>query len=310
MKKVLAVVAALAFAVSLNADDNGNGATKPARIRQGVVTTKVVRRSQSQPEKSAHPIDRELEVRLGPRVTFAGGTGRIGPSGNEFAIWEDLGMDEPGYGAMFNIDYQPNFLKNFHAQLDMTWDKIDHAGVTARAFSNGNQILDSGAATAVNADVYTLALKLGYDVFKNDTFRIRPYLGGIAAYITGNSSYQGNVRNSAGVLIGPDNRSKNFDQAEVSFLAGIDNRLYVARDWYAGIDFGGMGADRFYFLTGQVYSGYDFTKNFGVRLGYDAKYGVGLIPATTVIPDWGRSEHQGKLDPLLGAAYVQALWGF
>ena len=86
------------------------------------------------------------------------------------------------------------------------------------------------------------------------------------------------------------------------FLGGVDTRYYVTyvdSRWYVGGDIGASGWDNWYLLTGEVYTGWDFSQNWGLRAGYAY--------------DYFHRENDLKSsmqDPLLGAVYVQVVWGF
>ncbi len=82
-------------------------------------------------------------------------------------------------------------------------------------------------------------------------------------------------------------------------LGGVDGRAYISRDWYVGIDPGAGGWNNWYVITGDAYTGYDFSKNWGVRLGYDANF----VHSSNDVNSY-------NVDALLGAAYVQVVWGF
>jgi len=90
-----------------------------------------------------------------------------------------------------------------------------------------------------------------------------------------------------------------YDEGYVLAFGGLDQRVYIARDWYAGGDLGASGWDTFYYLTGDAYMGYDFNTKWGVRGGYAFDYF-----------SHENSNKSVKVEPLLGAAYVQVVWGF
>lgn len=287
MKKLIIMGAAVALAAgSLSADDT--------------LRSKTTTKTMTAPAKVdfATPFDRELEIRVGPRATFLTGDVRVGKTGTTFDVWDDLKLDEVSPGVQFDADWQP--IKNWHLEVGMTWDKYDHNGTTQKNISDGENTLLSGATENANLDIYTFKGVIGYDVIKNRTYRLRPYVGGKAGLVDGTASWSGNVANSAGVNLGPRTKSTSLDNVYYgTWLIGVDQRVYVSRDWYLGANLGASTLANWYLLSGNAYTGYDFNKNWGVRLGYACEY-----------VNWENSSKAGRAEPLLGAAYVQAVWGF
>lgn len=276
---------------SLSADD----ALRPVTVRHPPATKLQAR---APAEREAEPVDRELEIRVGPRATFLTGDVRVGKTGSAFDVWNDLKLDDVNLGVQFDVDWQP--VKNLHLAVGMTWDKYDQNGVTQKDISDGENILRSGATTRVDLDIYTFKAVIGYDVIKNRTYRLRPYVGGKVGVVDGTASWTGIVANSAGANLDTRTKSTSLNaEAYGTWLVGIDQRIYVSRDWCLGADLGASTMDHWYLLSGNAYTGYDFSKNWGIRLGYACEY-----------VSWENGPKSGKADPLLGAAYVQAVWGF
>ena len=286
MKKYIVMGALAALAVSplgLMAD------TMPARKDTTVLRKPVV---------AAGPVDRTLEVRLGPRVSFLDGDVRVGRTGTEFSIWDGLNFDEPNIGADFDVDWQP--WNRIHVIGGLTYDKYDQDGTTALAISRtGGDRLAAGSTVSADIDLFTFVAKLGYDVIKNNTWRVMPYIGGKGAYVDGRATATGTVLNAAGASLGTRTLTIDDEVGYGTFFGGVDTRAYISRDWYVGGDIGAFGLDNWTYLTGDAYTGYDFNQTWGVRLGYDFNY-----------VDYENSNNTVKADPLLGAVYVQAVWGY
>ena len=248
------------------------------------------------------PVDRELEVRLGPRATFLSGNVKQGKgnTGDEVDIFDTLNLDGVNPGVQFDVDWQP--ISNFHTTFGLTYDSYDQSGTTSRNITTtkGDTIL-AGSTVKASGDIYTFEGKVGYDVYKSNTYRVQPYVGGKGVLIA-----NAHIDGSGSAIASPNGNTRSGtrvhnhkDVAYGTFLGGVDQRVYISRDWYTGIDVGGFGLDRWGYITGDAYMGYDFTKNFGLRAGYDANYLM-----------YENSNKSTKTDPLLGAAYVQAVWGF
>lgn len=280
-----ALVALLAVP-ALRADDAMRTKTKAS-----VTATKNV--------ETGIPADRELEIRVGPQATFLTGDVRVGKAGTEFDVWNDLNQDGVSPGVKFDVDWQP--VKNLHFGIDASWSKYDQSGTTQKDISDGENILRSGATTKADLDVYSFKGVVGYDVLKTKTYRLRPYVGGIVGLVDGTASWNGTVANSAGTNIATSRtKTTSIDNIySASWLVGIDQRLYVSRDWYLGGDVGGTTLGNWWGLSGDAYTGYEFTKNWGIRLGYAFNY-----------VNWENGPKAGMAEPLVGSAYVQAVWGF
>lgn len=284
LKQLLVVAALVVTGVTWSLGDTGVAAPKkPALLKKAT---------------SEGPVDRQLEVRLGPRVSFLTGDARVGKNGTDFDIWDDLKLDDPNAGIQFDIDYQP--WNRWHFTYDMSWDRYDQSATTQKNISKGNgETLLSGANISGTFDAFVFEGTVGYEVIKTDLYRLRPYIGGIGGYVSGSYTISGNTNVGNPVVLGTINRSDNVSTSYGSFIGGIDQRLYASRSWYLGGDIGAFGWDNWYLVTGDAYTGYDFSKSFGIRLGYKADY-----------VNWENGPKAGKAEPLLGAVYVQGIWGF
>jgi hypothetical protein len=287
MKKYIMMGAIAALAVgSLTADDSLKGKTTKSVSKK---TTKVA---------VSGPVDRQLELRVGPRLSFLTGEVRMGQTGTVFDVWDDFGFEDVNAGVQFNADWQPR--DRWHVELGATWDNYDQTGTTARNITDGDEVLLAGAATRADIDAFTLEGTIGYDVIKNNTWRIKPYIGGKGIYGDGILRYSGVVQNSAGGVVDAARTSTtNLEEGYGFAFGGLDTRAYVSRNWYVGGDIGASGWENWYVLTGDAYTGYDFNQTWGVRAGYAYDYF-----------NRENDNRTSKQDLLLGAAYVQVVWGF
>jgi hypothetical protein len=242
------------------------------------------------------PANHKVEFRVGPRLSFLNGEVQSGRNGTPVDIWDDVGFDEPSVGMQFDADWQ--FVDRWHATFDMTWDKYDHSGVTSKLVSNGdagpNNAVAAGSQTSADLDVYTFEGRIGYDIVKTKQWKVMPYIAGKGGVVDGNVRVTNNGPGGNGRVL---NYTDN--QAYALPVGGVDARFYVVPKLYMGVDVGASGWENVFYLTGQVYTGYDFTKNFGVRVGYDANF-----------VHYENDNGSTQADPLLGAAYVQAVVGF
>jgi len=240
------------------------------------------------------PADRKLELRVGPRVTFLTGDVRAGLTGTPFDIWDDTGLDEPSGGIQFDMDWQPIDL--WHFDFGLTWDRYDHSGKTSKPISSTGTGLSlvTGSAVSVDADFYTLEGTVAYDLIKRDGYRLRPYVGGKGYLIDGRQTVTNDGAGGSGV-----SRTSNSSAGAGTYLVGIDQRYNFTDEFYIGGDIGGSAMESYYLLSGDAYMGYDFNKEWGLRLGYAYDY-----------VDYQNKADTTSAQPLVGAFYVQSVWGF
>jgi hypothetical protein len=293
MKKILIAAGALAIisAGSLSADDTMKKSTTAKKT-----TTKTVSKI-----KSEGPVDRSLEFRVGPRVTWLSGDVRLGSGtpGDTVDIFDDLQLDDASLGLAIDLDWQP--INRWHVAVGMTFDDYDQTSATSRNITSavGGDIIQSGASVSAQGDVYTFEGKIGYDLIKNNTYRLQPFIGGKGIVVdNGRVTGSGTIIDPAGVARS-GTRTASESTGYGTFVGGLDQRLFLTRSWYVGAEVAGFGLDNWAYVAGDGYTGYDFTRNFGVRVGYDANY-----------VNYENSNRKTEVDVLLGAAYVQAVVGF
>ncbi len=295
LKQLFAMCALFAMAAMFSlADDSMRGSTtvRPANKAMG-----------NQPA-----VDRELEVRVGPRVSFLTGEIREGKTAAPTDIWGDLRFSAPNLGIQFNVDYQPKgLIDRLHVEFGGTYDRYDQSAITVvNLVNNKGTIALAGDTVKASGDIYTFNGKLGYDVVEiGGWYRLRPYIGGKAVGLNGLVTGSGNTQNGAVGITNKLNvgtRSYKNSYINGSYFGGIDQRFYItplSRNWYFGVDAAASGWSDYYYLTGDVYSGYEFSKAWGVRIGYSADY-----------IDYKNASGSTAGTPLLGAAYLQVVCGF
>jgi hypothetical protein len=275
MKKLLTMGAIASLAIgALTADE--------PKVQGSATTTSTTSSASVSKAGTNGPVDRCIEFRFGPRMAWLYGDTRIGKTGTEFSIWDDLGLDEVTPGLQLDLDTQPfqlwqpydwKPLNRLHLEFSMTWDYYDKTGNTQENISDGENTLVSGAGTSLRMDAFTFEGRVGYDAFQNNTFRIKPYIGGKGVYAKGDASFTGDVRNSSGVLIATGrSKSTEIDNGYAFVMGGIDTRGYITRQLYLGGDLGASGLDNWFTLTGEIYAGWDFNRYVGLRAGYAYDY--------------------------------------
>jgi hypothetical protein len=245
------------------------------------------------------PIHRNFELRAGLRVSQSGGDLRF--SGKDFEMVDDLGWDSMNVGTQVDADWQP--YNRFHVMGSMNWDNYDQSGTTSRNLRGLVSRADdltylSGSTTKANFDIYTFDLKAGWDVVQGDTYSLTPYLGGRMVHLKGKASVTGTLVSALNGSLGTVTTTQNRTESFLLCLGGVDQRVYITRRLYAGLDLGGTFATSWYGFSSDIYAGWDLNKTWGLRAGY------GL--------DWMHYEpsSQTTFAPYIGAGYVQVVWGF
>jgi hypothetical protein len=296
--QVMALSAAvvLASVATVRSDDT----VLPGRKTTTTRTTTTQKFKMTQSLKAA-TVDRVLEVRIGPRITFLSGEVRLGSGspGDRVDIFDDLQLDDASPGLAFDLDWQVR--DRWHVAFGMTYDDYDQTSGTGRNITAavGGDILQQGASVNVKGDIYTFEVKLAYDLIKNNYYRLQPFIGGKALVFDGvTATISGTTIDPAG-LSRQETVSISEDLSHATFFVGLDQRFYFSRSWYFGAELGGFTLEDYGFIAGDAYTGYDFNKNFGVRLGYDANYVT-----------YENSSGTTQVNGLLGAAYIQAVVGY
>lgn len=289
MNKYIVAIGALAFTVvgSLSADTDTVKTTKSS--------TQIVKKS----TVTAGPVNRTLEVRVGPRVSWLTGDVRVGRTGTVFNVEDDLGLDDPNAGIRFDFDYQP--FNRIHLEGGISYDIYHQSGTTTKNITvNDNTVgtFLSGGKVSTDTDIAIYDVKLGYEVIKTNTYRLKPYVGAIGGYAHGSGRISGQTT-GFNVPTATRTFSDNFEGSYITFMGGLDNRLFVSRSWYLGVDAAGYAWDNVGLIHGQAYTGYDFSKAWGLRVGYMADYVT-----------YQNSINSQKMEPFLGAVYLQVVAGF
>lgn len=297
-------------ASSLVADDGA--------VRKSTTTTRAVEKAPApMMRKDEGPVDRELEVRIGPRFTEMAGSfqnqvARSGLFASTFGnpkttvdIRRDLGHDEITPGAQFDLDWKflkrtdVAFLQPFRLGLGYKFDKSDAAVSLPSDITFGGAAFRAGSRMSTDVELHQIDYTLGYDVINNNTFRLTPFIGGKSVIVDYTISGTRTSPASDTTLV-TSSYLRSDTTSYTTALGGFDARVYISKQWYAGIKPQAMGWEQFWFVQGDLYTGYDFTQNFGVRVGLD-----------TIYANWESAKNSEQhADGGLGSVYVQAVFGF
>lgn len=257
------------------------------------------------------PADRELEIRLGPRVTETAGSFRLGSSAIGAAIGRtakdtvdlrrDLGLDDVNVGAQFDMDWQ--FIKNWHFNLGYKYDQASKTQTLPTDISFAGAYFPKNSSFKSEMELHQVDYVFGYDIYKDKTFKVMPFVGGksLIAVVKGTGTSV-TVADPAAIGVAGGYQTNPYSSSDtawtMTWLAGFDAKINISRDWYLGITPSASTLDDWWAVQGQFYTGYDFSRNWGVRVGFDALYSK-----------YSASNNQ-KAEAGLGAVFVQAVWGF
>ncbi|MCC7518230.1 MAG: hypothetical protein IT578_03485 [Verrucomicrobiae bacterium] len=257
------------------------------------------------------PADRELEVRIGPRVTETAGSFRLGSQAIASAVGRtpkdtvdlrrDLGLDDVNVGAQLDVDWQ--FTKNWHLALGYKYDQTSKTTTLPTDISFAGSAFAKGTSFKSEAELHQVDYVVGYDLYKDKTFKVMPFFGGksLVAEIKGTGTSFA-LANPAAPGVPASYPSSSFSKNDTAWtatwLAGFDAKINISRSWYVGLTPAASALSDWWAIQGQLYTGYNFSKEWGVRLGFDSLYGK-----------YSGSNNQ-MAEAALGSVFAQAVWGF
>ncbi|MBI4027252.1 MAG: hypothetical protein HY360_19865 [Verrucomicrobia bacterium] len=240
------------------------------------------------------PVNRTLEMRAGPRFGQVFGSARLGQTGTDFDFGDDLSLNQNFVsGSQLDIDWQA--FPKFHIGFQHTYDRYDQRGHTTKAIFKGGEgtSLPAGSVVDGTADLNTVAVTLGYDVYKDKTWIVTPFFGAKWAFLD-EELFVADANNRF-TLSGKGTQEILY----ATPLLGAEIKSFVSRSWYLGVHGAAFGLDQWNYVHGQVFTGYDFSENWGTRLGFDVNFGS--------YENAGRSL---KAEGGIGSLYLQAVYGF
>ncbi|MES2310438.1 MAG: hypothetical protein V4507_16415 [Verrucomicrobiota bacterium] len=218
--------------------------------------------------------DHGIEFRIGPVLnTFNDINVQVGRHAQSFGL-EQLDMNDAiSYGAKVDVD--ATFGERSHFNTSITWINFNEDQILDRrlTFGTGSK-LNRGSRVKVDLDIITLEPRYGYDVFRDETFRVMPYVGGIFGVATGEFTAVSGTQTRENGKVTTIDRPKTYDATRFygTYVVGFETQAHITRDLYVGLDLGGyyMG-----FLDGAIakgYINYDINKTWSVRGGVDENW--------------------------------------
>lgn len=224
---------------------------------------------------SDRPVIPMLELRTGLGMTWMVGDLRL-PRGN--GTFNEFELMDVNLGKKVDIDWQP--MERLHVNFNFFKNNLAGENDLAGSLQNP-QLLFSSNTLDVKADIFTFENTLGYEVIKNDTYRLMPYVGGKMALV--------DIRTTSNYR-----QFENIEDVYGTAIIGIDQRVYFSHDFYAGLNVGGAGWKDWGYIRGEVYTGYDFSEKFGIRSGYAVDYFTYENPNKST-----------EFNPVQGNVYIQ-----
>lgn len=259
--------------IALNAQESGILTKTMKGAPEGKVESKAPQKSTPFLGDNDHRDNKGIEFRIGPVVNAYNDVAiQSSPRGQSFDL-EQLDFEDPTFGAKIDFDWE--FAPRIHFNNAVTWIQYKQEGRTTRdlTFGSGMKLL-SGSLLEADMNIFKYEPKIGYDVYRNDSFRLMPYLGGVFVVADGEvKARSGSVQREQGKISTID-REKVYSKTEVfgTYVLGFEANLYLTRKFYMGADLGGYYLGELYGANGKGYVGYDFNEKLSLRLGTDINY--------------------------------------
>lgn len=217
--------------------------------------------------------EKNMEFRIGPAFNVIDATTtKTGRRSQGFNL-SDLGFDDVNYGLKTSFDWE--FSNKWHWNSDFTWNHYDQSGTTEKdlTFGSGVQLV-KGSRMKAEAEVYQLETRIGYDVFKNKSFSLTPYVGLSGVLVDAKvSTLSGSVKREQGKISVIDQTKVNTENSSFgNYLVGFETQYRIIQPVYVGFDFGGYYLDQYWGGVGKGYVGYDINETWTVRVGADSQY--------------------------------------
>ncbi len=223
--------------------------------------------------KSCCASEKNMEFRVGPAFNYIDATAKKTGRRSQGFNLSDLGFDDVNYGLKTSFDWE--FANKWHWNSDFTWNHFDQNGSLKKdlTFGSGNQTL-KGSRMKAEVEAYQLETRIGYDVFKNKSFSLTPYVGLSGVLVDAKiSTLSGSVRREQGRVSVIDTTKTNTENSSFgNYLVGFETQYRIIQPVYIGFDFGGYYLDSYFGGVGKGYVGYDINETWTVRVGVDSQY--------------------------------------
>lgn len=243
---------------------------------------------------------RVFEARAGARLSMLYGSVRPGGNGSsELDLRNDMDFRDSTVGPQIEVDWQISQKSHFqlgYAHNDFscrfaTKERYQYQGIFS---TQQNPVyLPTGSLVNSSVDMDFFWGNFHYDLVREPPFTVSPLVGFKAVFLEEETNIA-----SAAPGIQPFVSRTSLDEATP--LLGCDFRVQLTRWLYLGLVPYGFALDKYAYVGGQGFFQFDFTPDFGVRLGMDV--------------DYASSERRGSrnfsANGGVASAYVQAVAGF
>lgn len=250
--------------------------------------------------------NRWLEMRVGPRFSWVDGRIRPGFEGSsQLDLREDFQLDHPS--GHIQIDVEMQVAEKWYTSFAYTGNDFSSARVpTTRTLfyqnpSPGNisqstqanpTQLAIGSTLQADLEINTLTALMKYDLIRLENFIFRPIAGAKAVFLEQNTTIN-DITTGREINV-------QTEITEGTPLIGFEWKYNIDKNWYLGSMGYGFIFDKWAYLGGQAFVGYEFDQNWGIRLGGDA--------------DWvSITRHTGtkfSTSSFLTAVFIQGIYGF
>jgi hypothetical protein len=250
--------------------------------------------------------NRWLEMRVGPRFSWVDGRIRPGFDGSsQLDLQDDFKLDDASGHIQVDAEFQ--VAEKWYAAFGYTGNDFSGPRVeTTRTLfyqnpSSGNvnpstqanpAQLAPGSTLQADLEINTLSAFVKYDLIRLENFIFRPVGGAKAVFLEQNTTIN-DITTGREVNI-------QTEITEGAPLIGFEWKYNIDKHWYLGSTGYGFVFDKWAYLGGQAYFGYDIDQSWGLRLGGDA--------------DWVQIvRHTGTkfaTSSFLTAIYLQGSYGF
>jgi len=253
---------------------------------------------------SPDSMNRWFEFRGGIRVYQIDGKIRPGDNGSsQLDLKDDLGLDGVEIGPQ--LDFEMQVGKRWYGRFSYAGTYFNGPTITTTRTliyqsptgtpnnpSRNPVTLAPGSVLQTKLDMDAITALTWYEAFRTDSFMIGPSVGLKALFFDETIT----IRNvTTGV-----NTIDQTETQEVTPLVGLEARYQFNRNVYLGISSAGFALDKYFYIGGQGYVGFDYDKTWGMRLGVDVDH------ITTTLTESSRY----AASTTITAAFVQGVYGF
>lgn len=302
--------AALALAaVSVGTADDTPVSTVPVNTvpRGGIEATTAGPRKATPMLRDEHGLSgnkggfgRVFEARAGSRFSMVYGSIRPGGNGSsELDFRKDLDLRDVEIGPQIDVEwqispkshFQLSYAHNDFSRRISTKEQYQYQGMFST--QQNPVFLPPGSTVNNSVDMDLFWGHFRYDLVREGPLTVSPLVGFKAVFLDEES-------NIASAQPGITPFTSRTSLSEATPLLGCDLRLQFTRWCYLGLVPYGFAFDRWAYLGGQGFLQFDFTPNFGLRLGMDVDY----VSAKRV------DSNNFSVNGAVGSAFVQAVAGF